>query len=272
MTIRSYAFRNGKRKGERANVWPAVSASEGSDAGKSRWLVASGFMLMSTIALPASAQTGAGAAEEVAADVHLDERDTYRLELLRMRGHLGIARALIQQEAPGAEYHVEALQGVVRSAEATLEDRDAPITEETLRELENAATLDPDQALPTLESAVHAINGSFAQTGALDSGSVLGLTEALLREAVANYTEAVTENEVVDVRKYQTGRGLVTQAEALVRHSGALQGQPGHEELLKVVTVIRQAWPGLMPPPIAFDPASIARRLDEAVAAMEKLR
>ena len=42
--------------------------------------------------------------------------------------------------------------------------------------------------------------------------------------------------------------------------------------MLDVVTLIRQAWPGVIPPPIVFDPPSVAKRLDEAVAAMEELR
>ncbi|MFQ6023948.1 MAG: hypothetical protein ACE5NW_14610 [Acidiferrobacterales bacterium] len=80
------------------------------------------------------------------------------------------------------------------------------------------------------------------------------------------------DNEVVDVRQYQSGRGFVTEAEALVRYASGLKGRPGHTELLKVVTLIRQAWPGVIPSPIVFDPASVAGRLHEAVAAMDKLR
>jgi len=242
---------------------------------------------MSVLAVPALAQTGSESgdeAEETAAgteatgmtalaETDLDAVDDYRLALLRIKGHLGVARALLQVDEPGTEYHMgESVQTIFGNAEDALAERSAPLTRDILSELENAAGLEANRALRASESAENAVNGSFAQTGAMDRESVLGLVEALLRGAVANYAEAVSNNEVADLRKYQTGRGLVIQAEALVRHSTALRGHPGQEELLKVVTLIRQAWPGIMPPPIVFDPARVAGRLDEAVAVMEEIR
>lgn len=190
-----------------------------------------------------------------------------------MKGYLSVARALLQLRAPGADYYMQdLLQGVFRDTEAELERRSAPFTADFLQQLEAASGTDPEASLATIESAVFAIDGSFAQTGAMDAESVLALSEALLREAVARYADAVSDNEVVDLAKYQSGRGFVTEAEALVRYAGALKGQPAHEELVKSVTLIRQAWPGVVPPPIVFGPASVERRLDEAVAAMDKLR
>ena len=56
------------------------------------------------------------------------------------------------------------------------------------------------------------------QTGAMDMKSALAITASLLRDAVADYAAAVTDYEVVDLQRYQSGRGLVTEAEALVRY------------------------------------------------------
>lgn len=238
-----------------------------------RWLAAAGVTVVTALAAPALAQTEEDSPEAPAGEVALDEVDTYRLALLEMRGHLSVARALIRLEAAGAEHHMGAsLAGTFRRVEDALERRNAPVTEDMLSELENAATLEPGRALRAVESAVQAINGSFAQTGALDRTSVLGLIEALLRRAVANYADAVEDNEVVDLRRYQTGRGFVIQAEALARHATPLQDLPGHEELVDVVTLIRQAWPSVLPPPIVFDPATVTGRLDQAVAIMQELR
>lgn len=229
-----------------------------------------GMLAAGAIAGTAPAQTAGGAADS---RVMLGEVDAYRLALLKMRGHLAIARALIQVDAPGAGYHMtEAMRRTYESAEAALTERSAPLTGDTLSELENAAGLESTRALRAIESAEQAVNGSFAQTGAMDRASVLGLVEALLSAAVANYAEAVEDNTVVDTRRYQTGRGYVIQAEALVRHSTALADAAGQERLLKAVTLIRQTWPGITPPPIAFDPAGVAGRLDEAVAIMEEMR
>ena len=234
-----------------------------------------GVLVAVALALPAVAQTNASGGEPpaVSTEMELSAVDAYRLGLLKMRGHLSVARALIQVGAAGAEHYMST---AVREAYATIEDalaeRNAPVTRDMLRELENAAGLEETRALPAIESAEQAINGSFAQTGAMERDSVLDLVEALLRAAVASYAESVTDNEVTDVRAYQSGRGFVTQAEALVRHSSALAGAEGQDALLKVVTLIRQAWPGIMPPPIVFDPGSVADRLRDAVAIMDDMR
>ncbi len=214
--------------------------------------------------------TGAGGTR---AAMQLNADDAYRLALLKMKGHLSAARALLQLRAQGADHHLgQPLQNIFRDAKSELGRRSAPFTADILRELKHAVARDPTMALTAIESAVTAINGSFAQTGAMDAEAVLTLAAALLREAVAKYAEAVTDNMVTNIAKYQSGRGFVTEAEALVRHSSGLKGRSGHTELLEVVTLIRQAWPGIVPPQIVFDPPSVAARLDEAMAAMAKLR
>lgn len=244
---------------------------------------------MNAVAFPVHTQSGAKPAASlvqiVAADTEsaeaggmgaaaeLDAADAYRLALLKMKGHLSVARALVQLRAPGADYHMrQPMQDIFWSAESEFKHRDAPFTVDFLEQLEYAPKGDPVTTLATIKSAANALDGSFAQTGAMDVRSVVDLVEALLREAVANYAVAVIDNEVVDLRQYQSGRGLATEAEALVRYHGGLRGRPGHEELLKAVVLIRQAWPGVIPPSIVFDPPSVARRLAEAVVAMEELR
>ena len=235
-------------------------------------------LLAGTLALALGAQSLAARAGTViqiaqGATAELEPTDAYRLALLKMKGQLGVARALLQQRLPGADHHVgEPLENLFQDTEVELDRRSAPFTADILEELENAAARDAARALATVELAVTAIDGSFAQTGAIDSASVLALGEALLREAVTSYSDAVIDNEVIDLPKYQSGRGLVTQAEALIRHASGIKGRPDHEELLAVVVLIRQAWPGIIPPPIVFDPLDVAGRLDEAIAVMQRLR
>jgi len=243
------------------------------------WPVAAGTALLTALAMPALAQgeagmTGAGDATTVpASKVALSEVDAYRLTLFKMNGHLRIARALIRQRAEGAEYHLgEAMRALYQQSRPAFEARSAPLTTATLDELESAAALEPARALRAVESGATAVNGSFAQTGPMDLDSVLDIVEVLLAEAVAKYAEAVVDNAVVDLRAYQTGRSYVTQAEILVRHSSALKGRERQEDLVFVVMLIAQSWPGIMPPPIVFDPASVAERLHEARAVMETLR
>lgn len=240
-----------------------------------RWLAAACLAVTATLATPITAQTGADAAEgsASAAEMDLDATDAYRLALLRIKAHLAIALELTRLETPGAAYHMsEAPDAIFRRIAPELERRGASLTEATLEEVANAADREPARALPAIESAIHAVDGSFAQTGAMDRGSVLDLIEALLREAVANYRAAVSDNAVDDVRKYRTGGGLVTQAEVLVLRASAIADVPGQADLRGVVRLIRQAWPGITPPPIVFDPESVAERLDRAVAIIDEMR
>lgn len=203
----------------------------------------------------------------------LDSLDSYRLSLFKLKGHLGVARTLLQVRAPGADYHLQQpMQEIFQQIEPELDERGAPLSADTLKQLESATETTPQAALATIDLAAAAIDGSFAQAGAPDAQSAFALAEILLRESVHLYAESVIDNEVVDVRKYQTGRGFVIQAEALVRHSSGLRGRPGQDELIAAVVLIRQAWPGVSPPPIVFAPEDVAGRLEDAVATMEKIR
>ncbi len=220
----------------------------------------------------AAASTDSAEASEMGG-ARLRAADAYRLALLEMKAHLNVARTLVWMRASGAEHFMkDRVREIFRRTEDEIEDRNASFTADFLQELENVPADDPLRALTTIESAVLALNGSFAQTGAMDAQSVLAISEALLREAVARYAEAVSENEVIDLRKYQSGRGFAYEAEALVRYSGAIKGNPGHQDLVEAITLIRQAWPGVDPPPIVSDPSRVAGRLDEAVAVMDKMR
>lgn len=250
-----------------------------------RWLALSSLLLVpaadATQSVPRAtpviqlAEAAPTSAEQADARIaaRLDRTDAYRLALLELKGHLGIARALVQIRAPGADYH---MGGPVRTIfdriEGELDDRSAPLTNDVLVQLERAMDAHPQAALAAINSAAAAVDGSFAQTGPLTAESALALSELLLREAVQRYADSVTDNEVVDAAGYRTGRGLVLQAEALVRHSSGIKGQPGQDALVAAVVLIRQAWPGVQPPPIVFDPESVAGRLEAAVAAMDALQ
>ena len=237
-------------------------------ADKFRRFALCGLLLVTAAALPVHARS-----DTAAASASLDATDAYRLTILKMKGQLSVARALVQLRAPGADYHLQQpLQAIFQNAESEFEQRGAPFTADFLEQLANVSADDPATTLATITSAANALDGCFAQTGAMDMKSALAITASLLRDAVADYAAAVTDYEVVDLQRYQSGRGLVTEAEALVRYHGGLRGRPGHEELVKAVVLIRQAWPGIIPPPIVFDPASVEARLGEAIAVMENLR
>lgn len=249
-----------------------------------RWLTPLIVLLLPAATTPAEqqnrglhpVQSAAAQATDTAsgsASEGLDPADAYRLELLKIKGHLGVARTLLRLGDPGAGEHLGgSITGIFDGIALQLNDRSAPLSRDTLAQLEAAVDAAPAAALATIDDAASAIDGSFAQLGPLSAESALALSEALLREAVALYTDSVSDNEVVDQRAYRTGRGYVVQAEALVRHSSGIKGSPGHDALIAAVVLVRQAWPGIRPPPIVFDPQSVADRLEEAVVAMDRLR
>lgn len=239
-----------------------------------RGRVAIRLLLAGLLAVQALAVQPRAAAEDTKGPTpELDAVDAYRLALLQMKGHLAVARTLLQLHADGADYHLrQPLRRIFEEIQPALERRGAPLTADTLEQLERATEATQDAALAALDLAAAAIDGSFAQTGAPDTRSALVLTEVLLRRAVALYAAAVADHEVTDVRRYRAGRGFALQAEALVRHASGIRGEPGQDELVAAVVVVRQSWPGINPPPIVFDPASVAGRLDEVLAVMERLR
>lgn len=256
---------------------------------RERWLLVSGLLLVCAVVSPVRSHAGAGAPGSplrlaatgspgdgstiAETPIDLEPVEAYRLALLEMKGHLSVARTLIQLGESGAAYHLsEPIRKIFQSVRPELDERNAPLTSDILVQLERAADIDPRPALATLDSAAAAIDGSFAQPGVVTASSALDLSESLLREAVAWYSRSVENNEVVDLRGYQTGRGLVIQAEALVRHSTGLKSKPGYERLLADVVLIRQAWPGVIPPPIVFDPGSVADRLVDAETVMRGMR
>lgn len=181
-----------------------------------RWLTPLIVLLLPAATTPAEqqnrglhpVQSAAAQATDAAsgsASEGLDPADAYRLELLKIKGHLGVARTLLRLGDPGAGEHLGgSITGIFDGIALQLNDRSAPLSRDTLAQLEAA----------------------------------------------------------VDV----------VQAEALVRHSSGIKGSPGHDALIAAVVLVRQAWPGIRPPPIVFDPQSVADRLEEAVVAMDRLR
>jgi len=225
--------------------------------------------------LLALAAPGAGAVGRPRAPARdLDATDAYRLALLKMKAHLVTARALLRQRvgAPGSH---------VRAPLATLYDRiadeagerGAMISPDILRQLDAAAGHESPLALTSaLETAFTAVDGSLAQSGRMSEDAMLALARALFRDAVEHYTAAVSaDHEVADVRRYQTGRGYVAVAEALLRRAAA-DGEAGeYDALTDAVAVLREAWPSVVPPTIVFAPERVRGFLEEVEAAVDAI-
>ena len=256
-----------------------------------RRLALSGLLVIIAVAMPLPAGPGSCVGASLAATVtgiaipsaaadiqagdagSLNALNSYRLALLEMKGHLSVARELLQTGSPGAEYHLrEPIEKLFQRIEPELRNRGAPLTSDIVAPLQRVTETDPDMALALLDSATSAIDGSYAQSGATDAPSILALSEALLRQAVDLYANSVKDNAVTDVPGYQTGRAFANQAEALVRHSTGLRRKPEYEAALASIVLIRQSWPGVEPPPIVFGPGSVAQRLNETVAIMDEMR
>ena len=200
----------------------------------------------------------------------LDDLDSYRLALLKMKAHLGIARDLLRQRVGSAgEYMHEPLKAILQAHSKAFRQWGALVDDSILAGLAGAADTESVPAkINALETAQTAVEGSIARTGRMARTSSLKLARALYHAAVADYGQAVSGNSVVDAFGYRSGRGFVTVAESLLRRSGVFAGDGPLKELRQAALLLREAWPGATLPEIASAPSDVAQwltRLDTAI-------
>jgi len=200
--------------------------------------------------------------------------DAYRLALLKMKAHLGVARALLRQNAPGVDEHLsDAVAEIYANAGAELEKRRAAVSADIVQQLQAAARAGSPLAIENaLETAFTAVDGSLARAGPLGMASALDLAATLFREALVEYRRAVSDNEVVSPMHYRTGAGYVAVGSALTRRARRVDAHGGYARLRDAVALLREAWPGVVPPGIANDPSTVAGWVEDVVSAMDALR
>jgi len=228
-----------------------------------------------TPAWAASPVPRAAAAETDSANAvdgqQLDDLDTYRLALLRMKAHLAVARDLARQRVGYSGEHMHGpLNAILQANLDAFKQRGALVDDAILKMLAAAAESESPQARANaIETAQTAVQGSIARSGKMTKSSSLKLARALYHAAVADYGQAVSGNSVVKPMGYRSGLGFVTVAESLLRRSGAFTSEGVVTELRQAALLLREAWPGATPPQIATNPSDVTQWLARLDAAIE---
>lgn len=224
------------------------------------------------LALAAAALLGAGG-PPCALAAH-DSAHAYRLALLKMKAHLGVARALLRQDAPGAREHLHGPVGEIFSAAAgELERRHAALGPDIVEQLERAAGSGSGLAVENaMDTALTAVDGSLARAGPLPVAAALELAGALFREALEEYRRGVSSNTVVSPLRYRSGAGYVAVGAALTRRARSAASADAYERLRDAVALLREAWPAVVAPQIANDPDTVAQWLSKVESAIAALR
>lgn len=222
--------------------------------------------------IPALVLVLTAAPPAVTAQPDLGDTDSYRLSLLTIKAHLGTALELLRQRAEFG-YHLRTpVQRSFADIRAELERRGAPFDASIVDQLSAASNArDPRVVQAAIETAATAVDASIARSGTMGHESVLALSRELLRAAAGNYARAVTDHSVTDVQAYQTGYGLAAVAASLIRRAGGTGTAERYRRLQDAVSLMRAAWPAVLPPQIANAPATVSQWLanvEEAIATL----
>lgn len=228
--------------------------------------------LKARLLVPALALGLAAVSPAISAQPDSDDVDAYRLSLLSIKAHLGTALELVRQGAEFGHHLRTPVQRSFADIRAELEGRGAPFDASIVEQLSAASNArDPRVVQSAIETAATAVDASIARSGAMAPESVLALSRELLRAAAANYARAVTDHAVTDIQAYQTGYGLAAVAASLIRRAGGMGSAERYRRLRDAVSLMRAAWPAVLPPQIANDPATVRQWLanvEDAIAAL----
>jgi hypothetical protein len=182
----------------------------------------------------------------------------YMTSLGLMKGHLLVAKELIdQKQLDQAEPHighpVEELYGDI---EAELPTRKVPDFKSTLNQLHDSVKAKADVAKiqPQYDAATKAIETAMKGIPADKLGSpqfVVGAIEGLLETADEEYQAAINNGKIVEAIEYQDSRGFVLYAENLFKDVESQLKQKNAEatsEIATNMTELKQAWPSAIPP------------------------
>lgn len=201
----------------------------------------------------------------------------YVINLGLMKGHLMVAKELLDQGVPGqAEPHIgHPVEEIYHGMEAVFQQRNVPEFKTTLMKLHDQVKADSpdmnqvnnlwDQAMQAIDTALLSVPGTQFQ----EPKFVLPVINGLLETAQAEYEAAIIDDQVVEVVEYQDSRGFVIYAEQLYQKiTPAIKSQNPDidQQIQKNITQLKQAWPSVMPPAKVILPPSQVSELTQQIA------
>ncbi|MFD2435408.1 hypothetical protein [Modicisalibacter luteus] len=175
-----------------------------------------------------------------------------------MEGHLSIAQDLYESghALQGTPHLSHPLVEHYPAVDEALEARNQSGLEEALRALSDKAGQSDDwtQIEPVFKRAQEAIDAAQANVEPAkrnDPRFISDVTLALLKQASAEYEEAVEDDQFVNPTEYQDGRGFVLVAKELWQSNAeALKSADAdaYQKSLEELDTLAKAWPAPQPP------------------------
>ena len=179
-------------------------------------------------------------------------------QLQLMKGHLRVGRELLRQGAP-EEAMVHFHHPAEEIYDGIADSLAAHGAEPFKADLERLATLveqgtdraaidrADDRAEAAIDAAIAHLPAALRQRPAF----WLDVAVGMLRQAAAEYREAVEDGRIANVVEYQDARGFVWQARDLVESVGdrlRASNAEAFRELMARFADLQQAWPSALPP------------------------
>ena len=209
---------------------------------------------------PPAASEGGEGGEGGEGSQEIASSDTAYLAVLgQMRGHLIVARELMQQgNVAQAEKHIgHPVEELYGSVEPELERRRVKPFKKSLTALLELIQASPGSAETgkAYQSAVAAIDAArlgVAENVRLDPATTAAVVREIVKVAASEYDASIADGAIVETIEYQDSRGFVLYAGELLKAS--LGPGTGPEAIALLVpiqrrlTALAKAWPSLQPP------------------------
>ncbi len=183
----------------------------------------------------------------------------YMLKLGLMKGHMMVARELLDLKKPGqAEPHIgHPVEEIYADVEEQLKERNVKEFKTTLISLQDmvkAGAKDPAKTDAQFKLALNAIDGAIAilpETQRKNEKFVLQVITGLLDTAGSEYDAAIADGKVKEAIEYQDSRGFVMYAGELYTSIQPQVNQKSAPSAKRLATMLKElalAWPSPIPP------------------------
>lgn len=233
---------------------------------------------LSSCGAPSENKENAQSSPAEVAETNVEDDDTdYLTSLGLMKGHLIVAKQLIEQgkyeEAePHIGHPVEELYGDI---EPELEKRNVTNFKMTLNQFHDSIKTNPkadtlkeqyDASMTAIDQAIAAVPAEKLQS----PETVLPVINGMLSTANAEYEAAIADNKFVELIEYQDSMGFVVYAEELyqpIADTMSQQYPEKHEVITTSLKELKTAWPSVDAPET---PVMSPEKVDELVTKIQE--
>jgi DNA uptake protein ComE-like DNA-binding protein len=183
----------------------------------------------------------------------------YMLKLGLMKGHMLVARELLDLKKPGqAEPHIgHPVEEIYADVEEQLKERNVKEFKTiliSLQDMVKAGAKDPAKTDAQFKLALSSIDSAIAmlpETQRKNEKFVLQVITGLLDTAGSEYDAAIADDKVKEAIEYQDSRGFVMYAGELYKGIEAQVNQKSATNGQQIATALKElalAWPSPIPP------------------------